>query len=457
MIFHKIRIFSLILFKFLARKWRVSIGAALLALLLILGVTVLKFYYPVTLTEGIIGTYQDHDLPESLTRLISVGLTKTDQTGRVTGELVSGWEANNDATNFKFKLKKDLTWSDGSQLKSQDLEFPIPDVAVSYPDEQTIEFKLNDSFSPLPSLLTKPLFKKGTLIGVGPFRIEKIEKSRIFITKITLQPTTKATGYTKLVVRFYPNEKTAQLAFEIGEVQSLLGINDLSFIRDNQLVKLFQTTNYTKIVTLLYNTKDPVLSNRSFRQALGYSAPNIKDEIEAKTPIAPSSWAYFPDVNDYLSNTEEAKSALSRAKSSSNEIILTASPQLENVGKQIVAAWKALGVKAVLRVEGGIPQNFQVALLTQSIPKDPDQYSLWHSTQTKTNLTKYSSARVDKDLEDGRKLIKEEDRKAKYSDFQKSLLEDSPATFLYFPKYNIVYLKKVEKKLNIILPVQLPN
>ena len=418
--------------------------------------------YPTSLTEGLIGTYQEHDLPESLTRLVSAGLTKTDEKGGITGDLAAGWEVNSDATNFKFRLKKDLYWSDGSKLRADDLEFSIPDVEIGYPDETIVEFKLKDSFSPLPSLLTRPLFKKGTLLGTGPYRIEKIEKSRIFITKITLRPIDLGESL-KIIVRFYPNEQTAHLAFERGEVQVLLGVNDTTFTSDNKVARLKQITNFTKIVTLLYNTKDSLLSNRSLRQALGYSAPNIKDEAEAKTSIIPSSWAYSPDVNDYLSNEAQAKAALTRAKSSSSDeifkkdIILTASPQLENVGKQIVAAWKNLGVKAVLRVEGGIPQNFQAALLTQSIPGDPDQYSLWHSTQTKTNLTKYSSARVDKDLEDGRKLIKEEDRKAKYSDFQRSLLEDSPATFLYFPKYNIVYLKKTEKLLDKVLPLQLPH
>ena len=81
----------------------------------------------------------------------------------------------------------------------------------------------------------------------------------------------------------------------------------------------------------------------------------------------------------------------------------------------------------------------------------PDQYYLWHATQTKTNLTKYDSKRVDKDLEDGRKTVKEEDRKVKYFDFQKTILEDAPAAFLYFPKYNILYLKKSEPLLNKIL------
>jgi len=58
-------------------------------------------------------------------------------------------------------------------------------------------------------------------------------------------------------------------------------------------------------------------------------------------------------------------------------------------------------------------------------------------------------------LEDGRKIINEDDRKVKYFDFQKALLEEAPAIFLYFPKYSIVYLKKSETLLNKVLNLQI--
>ena len=136
------------------------------------------------------------------------------------------------------------------------------------------------------------------------------------------------------------------------------------------------------------------------------------------------------------------------------ELILTTIPNLEEVGNKIISSWKNLGLNTKIRIESGIPQNFQVLLITQSIPQDPDQYFLWHATQIKTNLTGYDSKRADKDLEDGRKMITEEDRKTKYFDFQKTLLEDAPAVFLYFPKYNIVYLKKSGKLLEKILSLE---
>lgn len=414
-----------------------------------------------SLRIGMVGTYQEHDLPQEVTNLISKALVSAGDDGRMRPSLVKGWDVNNDATQFKLKLKEGLEWSDGTPLRSSELAFAIPNTEVSFPDEQTIQFLLKEAYSPLPSLLTRPIFKKGTLLGTGPYRVSKIEKSRVFITKIIMIP--PSSDLPTLFIRFYPNEKVAAAGFNLGEVQVLLGVTNPNIFADNPQVSMGRRTDFGKIVTLLYNTADPALSNRSLRQALSFQSPIIGGEEVANNPYPPNFWAYDKGSKKYLSNPQEAQAALERAKSSlpddklQGELVLTATPNLEEIAKIIVGSWKNLGFDAKLRIESGIPQNFQILLITQSIPVDPDQYFLWHATQTKTNLTKYDSKRVDKDLEDGRKALTEEERKISYFDFQKTLLEDAPATFLYFPKYNIVYLKKVEPLLDKVLNLQLPQ
>lgn len=435
-------------------------------LLLILAVVQIKFNLfsgKNSIRISIIGTYQEGDLPYEVTRLLSGSLVAANSSGKSVPNMAKGWETNSDASLFKFKLKDDLFWADNTKLLASDLKFTIPEVEISAPDERIVQFKLKDSYSPFPSLLTKPIFKKGTNFGTGPYRISKIEKSKIFITKITLEAKDKSLP--KVYIRFYPNEKVAQTGFNMGETQAILGLPNTydSAIGQNPKAKLYQFTDYRTIVTILYSTSDHLFSNRSLRQALSFQAPEIEGMEVANSPYPKNLWAYDPASKKYLNNPKEAKDALGRAKSSldetklKEELTLTTTPNLENIAKKIVAAWRELGFNVKIRVESGIPQNFQILLITQSIPADPDQYFLWHSTQERTNLSKYSSARVDKDLEDGRKTANEEERKNKYFDFQKILLEDAPATFLYFPKYNIVYLKKVGTNLNKLLHLQFPN
>lgn len=434
------------------------LGLIIIAALIFLQARFKFFYTDNSVRIGLIGTFQEHDLPLEVIRLVSEGLTTMDEAGKVKPNLVSGWETNNDATEFKFKLKDDLKWADGEKVVSRDLEFSIPDVEITYPSEREILFKLKDSYSPFPTLLTKPVFKKGGLLGLGPYKISKVEKSRIFITKIILTPNNPQLPV--IYIRFYPQEKTALTGFSLGEVQVLLGINNIKYFSNNPVVLINQKTDYTRIVTVLFSVKDSLLSNRSLRQALGFISPIIDKEEAADNPYPSKSWGYDKAAKKYLNNPDLANEALERAKANlptdklHAEIILTSTPNLEEVGKQVVDKWKSLGFDAKLRVESGIPQNFQALLITQSIPFDPDQYFLWHATQTKTNLSSLDSKRVDKDLEDGRKITGEQGRKVKYYDFQKALLEEAPAIFLYFPKYNIVYLKKVESLLDKVLSLQ---
>lgn len=453
------RIFRLVVINLIKRNLVFFLGVVTLLVLLTLLQAEFNFLWgKKILSEGLVGTYQEADLPPEITKLLSQGLTKTDPSGRTVGNLAAGWEVNNDATVFKFKLKDNLKWADRSAIKSEDLDINIPSTQVSFPDEKTLEFKLKEPYSPFPSLLTNPIFKKGTRLGTGPYRLTSLEKSRIFLTKVGLAPLDA--NLPQLTIRFYPNEKTALTGFSLGEVQALLGVNPNQGL--SPLMGVEQVTDYSKIVTILYNTKEPFLGNRSLRQALSFSAPEMSGEVVAKSPIPPFSWAYGTDLKDYLNDHDQAQEALNRAKNSGinsldKQITLTVAPKLEAVGEKIVLAWKNMGLNVVMRVESGVAQNFQALLIMQNIPTDPDQYFLWHSTQDKTNPTKYSQARVDKDLEDGRKLTSEGERKIAYLDFQKVLLEDSPATFLYFPKYSVVYLKKAEKNLDAVLPLQLPQ
>ena len=244
----------------------------------------------------------------------------------------------------------------------------------------------------------------------------------------------------------------------MGEIQSLFGVVEVENLSNSYPYLIYSKPNIRRLVTIFYNTKDPILSDDNLRLGLSFAAPSIKGEMEARTSLPTSSWAFNSDVKDYLDNSAMAKTYLNKVKSGRDSTItLTTTSNLKDVGERVVEAWNKNGIKAVLRIESGIPQNFQALLITQNIPVDPDQYSLWHSTQVQTNISRYSSPRVDKDLEDGRKSTNLEERKAKYQDFQKTLLDHAPATFLYFPKYNVLYIEKVDSLLQKIIKLQLPE
>lgn len=433
-----------------------TVGGVFLFFLIILIFAGGDFFRP-NISEGIVGVYEEGNLPDIVTNLVSTGLVSIDESGLPKPNLAEKWIVNPEGTVYDIKIKRNLNWSDGSQIKSTDINLVLSDVLASYPDLQTVEYKINDSFSPFLSLLSKPVFKNGTHIGTGPYKIDQIKKDNYIVKKLTLKPVSDK-KLPDITVRFYPSEKIAKNALKIGEIQSLFGLNESTMdFKDQTLVK-FSKPTYKQIVTIFYNTKDAILSDENFRLALSFASPVIKNEVRAKTSISPISWAFnaSDDIKEYLGNTEQAKSYLSKVKNGrDNTITLTVTSSLKSAGERVVDAWNKMGIKSVLRVESGIPQNFQALLITQNIPSDPDQYALWHSTQTQTNISKISHPRIDKDLEDGRKSTDQEVRKARYLDFQKILLDRAPATFLYFPKYNVIYLKKIEGNLKKVLDLQL--
>ena len=68
-----------------------------------------------------------------------------------------------------------------------------------------------------------------------------------------------------------------------------------------------------------------------------------------------------------------------------------------------------------------------------SLSLDPDQYSIWHSSQQapgQFNFISYSNPRVDKLLEAGRLELDPDKRVKIYHEFAKILQEDSPIVYL---------------------------
>lgn len=447
---------------FKRKKWPVLIVLVLLVLIILASYFYLKMDKQDQLKEGIVGTHEERDLPDVVLNLLSKPLIKIDKSGNPVPELAESWEISEEGKVYKVKLKPGLTWSDGKQVSAADIYISIPDVQINATDDKILEFKLIEAFSPFPTLLNKPVLRKAPaefgfeLVGIGPYSVLDLKKDGPFVKRIKFGIPDKR--FPEVTITFFPNEKIAKTALKLGEVQSLLGVIEPDDLNFNNLSKK-EITNFNQLVTIFLNTEDPILSDENLRLALAFGAPEMANVEIAKTSLSPHSWAFNPTVKDFLNNEPKAKEALKKVEKGTEETItLTVTSSLAGVGEKVVEAWNNLGLKAVLRVESGTPQNFQALLITQNIPADPDQYSLWHSTQkSSTNISKVSSPRIDKDLEDGRKIADMEVRKQKYQDFQKILLDQAPAIFLYFPKYQVVYMKKSGDALDKVLPVQLSN
>jgi len=387
---------------------------------------------------GMVGAYTIREIPMPIQLEISQGLTLISEDGTAKPGLAKSWKIKDEGKVYEFYLKDNIRFTDGSKFTSNTIDYLFSNVEIKRTNPLTITFKLKESYSPFLITASQPIFKKG-FVGTGRYKVKDIKLNGEFIKSITLisanNPFKTKTYY------FYPSQEALKIAFALGEVSKAIGLLDTNFqntrLQSFKNVKASKKTNHQRIATLFYNTRDGVLSDTKLRNALTYSIPDSFEEGERNySPFPHNSWAYSQGVNERKQDIVRARELLSQSltatKSGELAISLKTLQRYENTAKEIMGIWKTVGVKAEIEVVESVPETFQVFLGDFRVPRDPDQYVLWHKDQ-ENNITRYNNLRIDKLLEDGRKTSDLSERKKIYADFEKYLLADSPASFLYSP------------------------
>jgi len=411
----------------------------LLNMLLAYSMTRLPFTQKETI--GMVGPYTVNALPQEILGKISGGLTKARGDGTIIPDLVEKWKIASNGKSYAFYLKKNIYFSDGTNLTSQDIDYGFADVSVVRPDKYTIVFNLKDNYSPFLTTVTRPVLKKG-FVGVGDYRVKKIQLNDNFVESVELY---SEKDHKDLLYQLsYPTFSSLKIALSLGEVSKVSGLPDLTFKNASfttyKNLNIEKKVNYGKLVTLFYNTEDKILSQKTLREGLSYTMPDVFDQGERN----PSPLSTFSFVNEggfnnaYQQDLEHAKLLIDKTPTAtgSGKILLTIDtlPKYEGVAKTIAATWGKLNIETKIQITNQVPSSFQIFLGEFNLSTDPDQYTLWHSSQV-NNITHYNNVRIDKLLEDGRKELDIQKRISIYSDFQKYLLSDPPASFLFFPYY----------------------
>lgn len=436
----KIRYWIRLLSTFLKKFRRLLVVGTVIGIMLFLvlpGFRIFLPYFTQGETIGLVGKHSINNIPYEIQGEISIGLTKLDDNKIVPG-LAESWSAENDGKVWVFKLGEHK-WQDGSQVVAKDINYEFTDAKLEILDEKTIKFILSDYFSPLPSVVVRPVFKRG-LLGTGDWKVIKLNLAKgEFVEKIRIQNT--RTGKIK-TYKFYLTEDDARIAYKLGEVDILRELIDPRELAGMNGAKLEASSRVDQYVGIFFNYQDKLLGDKRIRQALSYAInkDNFLEE-RAISPISSNSWAFNPQVKQYPHNPKRSKELiadfLQERKDEKLTIHLATTPGLLSVADKIKYDWEAIGVKTIIQVSSTPSLEFQSLLAIQPIPMDPDLYGLWHSTQTAANITNYGgsteSKRIDKLLEDGRRTLDIARRKEIYFDFQRFIMEDAPVAVLYHP------------------------
>jgi len=383
---------------------------------------------------GIEGLYTLKNLPDDIANQISYGLTVNSKNDKATiSPVVESLSVENENKDYIFTLKESIFWHNGKKLIASDIDYSsISGIKISTLSENKVKVSLEKEFSPILSVLSKPLFKKNT-IGLGQYKIKKYSLQEGYLKTLYLTPTKD--NLSKKNYHFYQNETDLINAYKLGNVDQIKITSlpeELAKWSNSKITQKIETNE--KYSAIFFNTQK--INNKQLRQALAYATPKTKDQNErCLGPISPESWAYNPNIKEYNFDATRAKELFQNNKIDSINLIV-GDRRLLSIAENIKKSWEdILGLKTNISIINQIDtENFDAILTYGSIPHDPDQYLFWHSTQIgKNNLTKLNDSRIDKLLEDGRFAIDQIERKEIYQDFQKYLLEESPAIFLAFP------------------------
>jgi peptide/nickel transport system substrate-binding protein len=449
----QLRYYYWLTLEFFKKNAKLLLLSFFLTIVAVIGIVSLSPYLIsiTTAQKNIIGVQGDYDLsalPEYILSKISNGLVFINDKGQVVPILAERWEQSDNGKEYKFYLRKNLTWNNGDPFTAHDLKYKFKDVEIIVLNDYEVDFKLKKPLPIFPSYLTQPIIKY-PLIGVaGLYKVDRTKQQFGYLSELDLAP--NKNNFPVLVYKFYDNDSKLINAYKLGQIREMT-ITKKSVIdsfRGWKNTTISRSVDYSRLLTLFFNVNGPSLKQKErkeLRQAIAMqiSKIDLKDLGEpANGPIPPISWAYNQDVRQVSYNEDFVNKMIKTNTSSKINLTLSTYDEYLDIADMIKDSFDGTDVlinENVLSFEK--PDSFDLLLAYWKVPIDPDQYYYWHSTQTKGNITGYKSEKVDLLLEQGRNTLSTSERKKVYSTFQKVINDDVPAFFLYYP-----YIYTVNRK-----------
>lgn len=455
--------------------------------------------YGGSFSEGIIGEphhinpllSQTSDVDRDLVSLIFSGLMKYNPEGKLVPDIAKSYEVSSDGLNYTIYLKEGAKWHDGTPLTADDVIFTIQvaqnsdygspqrinwqGVDVEKVNDYALILKLKNKYAQFLSNLTLRILPKHVWQNIKPinfalseFNLKPIGSGAYKFKRLKKDDTGKISYYElesnkgfhdgqsyidKVGLKFYDSEEQMIAAYNKNDIENLssLSAKNLNKVKFKKRVNINELQLPRYFGVFFNQNQNKTLSDKNVRLALdsGTDKKELIDKILDGKGLETNS----PMLGDILgiSNTAKHDYDLEKArkllKDSKLSLRLTTStwPELTNVASLLKEQWAKLGVDVAVEV---LPtaelqqvikeRSYQALLFGEILNIDPDPFSLWHSSQKKDpglNLALYDNKTADGLLEKARQTLNPLEREKLYEDFQKLIIEDKPAIFLYNPLY----------------------
>jgi len=283
------------------------------------------------------------------------------------------------------------------------------------------------------------------------------------------------------LTRIIPDRATQFLELSAGRIDSV-GLSPMQYQRlFEQRPALKNNFNRYRYLDFVYtylgfNLKRKPFDDQRVREAIAYAIDRqeILDGVQLglgetiASPYKPGTYWVNKSLKKRPYSPEKARELLAKSgwADSNNDGILdkNGSPLsftilTNNGNKQRADAatimqqrLKKIGIAVNIRlvewsafIENFInKRQFDAVILGWSLSPDPDQYTIWHSSQTgprQFNFLSYHNDKVDQALDTARRTFNRQERKAAYDLMQQEIWQDVPMVFLFAP-YSLPVMHK---------------
>ena len=370
-------------------------------------------------------------------------------------------------------------------------------VRFEAPDDLTFKVYYSEPYSPALStwsslaMLPKHVFEHEDIMNtklsrkpqatIGPYTLADWQGQQSILMRANPDYYDGDVWITERLTRIIPDPATQFLELSAGNIDSM-GLTPTQYSR------LFETkaslkANYKRykylnfVYTYLgFNLTRAPFNDPLVRQALAFAIDRqeLVDGVllglgePLAAPYKPGTYWVNEKLKTRPYNIEKAKELLAKAgwKDSDGDGVLDRDGKpfkftiLTNNGNKqradtatiIQHRLKNVGVKVEVRlvewsafIENFInKRNFEAVLLGWSLSPDPDQYNIWHSSQTgerQFNFLTYNNPKVDEALIAATRTFDKAERKKHYDIVQEEIYKDVPMVFLYAP-YSLPVMHK---------------
>lgn len=389
-----------------------------------------------------------------------------------------------DDNTWEFKLRDDITFSNGEPLTAEDVKFTVehfrsselnaPSIAqfdpiesVEVVDPTTVRFHTSEPFPALPAVMTEfwivpdEYTKQNgvtslsqTPVGSGPYLLEDWTRDSRILLEANQDWWAGAPNIPYVEFRVVPDQNARIAQIQTGEADIIAQVptEAAPLLESNPQVELVEASG-PRAYFLGFNQRlDTPIQDQRVRQAINY-AINVEEIVNTifegrglplATLLTPEQFGYDPSVEPYGYDPDKARELLAEAGypegfSIDMEAPSDRYPKDVEVAQVIASQLAEVGINVNLAIQEwgtyigqfGSEDGPPIYLLGWSIPTfDPDSILTPLLTGGPT-YSRFVDPELEALIEEARSTVDPEARAELYAQVQQRIKELAPMAFLY--------------------------